>query len=123
MSLHFVAFVLGLFVVPLALLAVGHRLRRRSPRVRGMFWGAIAGHCVAAALAVVWGMIPPDAWEPTETARGFAGLWSLLLFPLAGALLGAVAAGGVPPSASSLLLVSAGLCSRRSTRTRFSEHC
>lgn len=87
MSIHFIAFALGLFGIPLALLAIGHRLRRRSPRVRAMFWGAIVGHCVAAVLAVVWGMIPPNAWEPTETARGFAGLWSLLLFPVAGAAL------------------------------------
>lgn len=90
MSVHFIAFALGLFGVPLALLAIGHRLRRRSPRVRAMFWGGIVGHCVAAVLAVVWGMTPPDAWEPTETARGFAGLWSLLLFPLVGAALAAL---------------------------------
>jgi hypothetical protein len=87
MNPNFIAFILGLFGVPLALLAIGHRLRRRSPRMRAIFWGAIVGHCVAAVLAVVWGMIPPDAWEPSETARGFAGLWSLLVFPVAGALL------------------------------------
>ena len=37
-------------------------------------------------LAVVWGMIPPETWEPNEIARGFVGLWSLLLFPILGAL-------------------------------------
>jgi hypothetical protein len=94
MNLNIIAFILGLFGVPLVLLAIGHRLRRRSPRMRAIFWGAIAGHCVAAVLAVVWGMIPPDAWEPSETARGFAGLWSLLVFPVAGALLFALRAGG-----------------------------
>jgi hypothetical protein len=87
MSLDFIAFLLGLFGIPLALLAMGHRFRRRSRRVRAMFWGARAGHIVAAVLAVGWGMIPPEAWEPTETARGFAGLWSLLIFPVAGAAL------------------------------------
>jgi hypothetical protein len=87
MSPHFIVFILGLFGVPLVLLAIGHRLRRRSPRVRSIFWGGIVGHCVAAIVAVVWGMIPPAAWEPTETARGFAGLWSLLAFPVMGAVI------------------------------------
>ena len=86
MSLDFVVFLVGLFGVPIALLSLGHRLRRRSPRARAMFRGAIFGHCIAGTLAVVWGMIPPEAWEPTETARGFAGLWSLLLLPVAGAV-------------------------------------
>ena len=86
MSIHFIVFLLGLFGIPIALLAVGHRLRKRSPRTQAMFRGAIFGHCVAGIVAVVWGMIPPDAWEPTEMARGFAGLWSLLLFPVVGAL-------------------------------------
>jgi hypothetical protein len=99
MSIHFIAFALGLFGIPLVLLAMGHRLRRRSPRVRAMFWGALAGHCIAAVLAVVWGMIPPDAWEPTETARGFAGLWSLLLFPIVGATLALAAKRGASAAA------------------------
>jgi hypothetical protein len=90
LSAHFIVFILGLFGVPLVLLAIGHRLRRRSPRVRAMFWGGAIGHCVAAIVAIIWGMIPPDAWQPSETARGFAGLWSLLVLPLAGMLVSAV---------------------------------
>ena len=86
MNVSRVIFVVGLFGVPIALLVVGHRLRRRSPRARAMFLGALLGHCVAGTLAVVWGMLPPEAWEPNDTARGFAGLWSLLLFPMLGAL-------------------------------------
>ena len=86
MSLNIIVFLVGLFGVPIALLAIGHRLRRRSPRVRAMFRGAIIGYCVAGVVAVVWGMIPPEAWEPTESARGFAGLWSLLVLPVLGAL-------------------------------------
>ena len=87
MTLGFVVFILGLFGVPIALLAVGHRLRQRSPRTRAMFRGAIIGHIVAGIVAVVWGMIPPDAWQPDEIARGFAGLWALLVFPVFGAAL------------------------------------
>ena len=75
--------------VPMALLALGHRLRRRSPRARAMFRGALAGHIVAGTLAVVWGMIPPESWGPTDSARGFVGLWSLLIFPVIGALVSA----------------------------------
>jgi hypothetical protein len=86
MNVSLVVFVVGLFGVPIALLALGHRLRRRSPRARAVFVGAVIGHCIAGTLAVVWGMLPPEAWEPAESARGFAGLWSLLLFPIFGAL-------------------------------------
>ena len=88
MSAGLAAFLLGLFVVPVALLMVGHRLRRRRPEVRAMFWGAVVGHCVAGILAVVLGMIPPEAWTAEERVRGFAGLWALLVFPLVGAIAG-----------------------------------
>jgi hypothetical protein len=90
MSLGVGVFLIGLFGVPLLLLWYGHRLRRRTPRVRSVFWGAVIGHCVAGTLAVVLGMIPPEAWTSEETMRGFVGLWSLLLLPLAGAAVGAV---------------------------------
>ena len=86
MSSSLVVFVVGLFGVPIALLMLGHRLRRRSPRARAIFVGAVIGHCVAGAVAVVWGMLPPESWEPNEIARGFAGLWGLLVFPILGAL-------------------------------------
>jgi hypothetical protein len=88
MSIHILAFIIGLFIVPLALLVVAHKLRRRSARVRATFWGAVAGHCVALVLATTWGMIPPETLTSQETARGAASLWSLLALPLAGALVG-----------------------------------
>jgi hypothetical protein len=84
-----VAFLLGLFIVPLVLVGYGHRLRRRSALAQNAFWGAVAGHCIAGVLAVSLGMIPPETWTPEETARGFIGLWSLLVFPLVGAVVGA----------------------------------
>jgi len=86
MTIGLVVFVVGLFGVPIALLMLGHRLRRRSPRARAIFTGGVIGHCVAGLLAVIWGMLPPEAWGPNDTARGFAGLWSLLLFPILGAV-------------------------------------
>ena len=90
MSAGLAAFLVGLFVVPGILLWYSHHLRKRSPRARAIFWGAVIGHCVAGFLAVILGMIPPEAWTSEETIRGFAGLWGLLLFPLLGALIGAV---------------------------------
>lgn len=88
MSVHILAFIIGLYIVPLALLAVAHKLRRRAPRTRAVFRGAIVGHIVAAIVATTWGMIPPETLTPQETARGAASLWTLLLFPLAGAAIG-----------------------------------
>jgi hypothetical protein len=90
MNAGLLAFLIGLFVVPVLLLWYGHKLRRRSARARAVFWGALIGHCIAGTLAVTLGMIPPEAWTPDERVRGFIGLWSLSVFPLAGALLGAV---------------------------------
>lgn len=92
MTIGLLVFLAGLFAVPIVLLAVGHRLRRRSPRVRAAFWGGVAGHCVAGLLAVVLGMVPPESWTSDEAVRGFAGLWSLLVLPAAGAALGALRA-------------------------------
>ena len=88
MSIHILAFIVGLFLVPLALLMVAHKLRRRSPRTRAAFWGAVLGHVLAAVLATTWGMIPAETLTPQETGRGAAALWSLLAFPLVGGAIG-----------------------------------
>lgn len=88
MTIHVLIFLVGLFVVPTILLVYGHKIRRRSPRGRAAFWGAVTGHCSAAVLAVSLGMIPPETWTSEETWRGFVGLWSLLVLPLAGAVIG-----------------------------------
>jgi hypothetical protein len=89
MTAGVLAFLLGLYVMPLVLLAWGHGLRRRSPRARRAFWGAIVGHCLAATLALVAALYLPEEWTPVETVRGVLGLWSLLLLPLVGAAIGA----------------------------------
>ena len=90
MTIHVAVFLIGLFGVPLALLMYGHRLRRRVPRARSAFWGAVLGHCLALVLAVGLGMIPPEAWTGEDRWRGFIGLWSLLVFPLVGAAVASV---------------------------------
>ena len=86
MTIGFLALLAGLFGVPIVLLIVGHRLRRRPPRTRAMFRGAAFGHCVAMIIAVTWGMIPAEMWQPEDLGRGLAGFWSLLVLPIAGAL-------------------------------------
>ena len=110
MSAGLMAFLLGLFVVPGVLVGYSHHLRKRSPRARAVFWGAVIGHCLAALLAVTLGMIPPEAWTKGEIVRGFAGLWSLLLLPLAGAFIGALVPGPRRTRAA-LLLLAAGFLS------------
>lgn len=90
MSAGTLAFLIGLFGVPAALLLIGQKLRSRSRPVQAAFWGAAVGHVVAGALAVTWGMIPPEAWSDADVARGFAGLWALLVLPAAGAAVGAM---------------------------------
>lgn len=83
------ALLAGLFGVPFVLLVWGHRLREHSARARRAFWGAVAGHCVAALLAVTVGIVPPEEWSATDRARGFFGLWALVLFPLLAGLVAA----------------------------------
>jgi len=85
-----VVFLVGLYVVPLGLLAWGHRLRRLSARQRRAFWGAIIGHCVAGILALAFGMLPPEEWSDASLLRGFFGFWALLLLPGVGALAAAL---------------------------------
>lgn len=92
MSLQQMALLAGLFIVPGTLLSIGHRLRRRSPRLQSAFWGAIAAH-ILASLAVLWfSMIPAEGWQSTDMLRGAIGFWSLLIAPVVGGALGAMRA-------------------------------
>ena len=92
MTLGVFVCLVGLYVMPLVLLAWGHGLRRRSPRWQRAFWGAIGGHLVAMLLALGAALYLPVVWTGDETVRGFLGLWTLLLLPLAGAAFGAATA-------------------------------
>ena len=85
-------FLVGLYVLPVALLWLGHHLKRRSDRAKRIFWGAVIGHCVAGTLALLAGMMVPEDWTAQEQMRGFLGLWSLLIFPVVGGLTGALTA-------------------------------
>lgn len=94
MTVHLAAMLTGVFVVPAILLWAGHRLRRRSPRWRSAFWGAVVVHMVVAPMAMVAAMYPAAEWAPGDTWRGAMGFWSLVLAPLLGAIIGAVRADG-----------------------------
>lgn len=88
MSLGTIALLVGLFVAPLVLLWLGHRMRDRTPAQRAMFWGGLAGYLIASIAALVVGMKPAAEWASDDRLRGFLGYWGLLV----GAILGAVLA-------------------------------
>ncbi len=79
--------VLGLFGVPIVLLALGHRIKRTTTRRQRIFWGALGGHMLASVLAIGASLVPPIGWLPSDALRGALGVWSLVLLPLAGALI------------------------------------
>lgn len=87
------AMLAGIFLVPMALLWAGHRLRRRPPRWRGAFWGALIAHVAMAPVALVAAMSPAAEWAPTDTVRGALGFWSLLVMPVLGGVVGAIVGG------------------------------
>lgn len=90
MNAGILVFLVGLYVLPLVLLWLGHHLKRRSARAKRIFWGAVIGHCVAGTLALFAGMMLPEEWTAQERLRGFLGLWALLIFPLVGGIAGAL---------------------------------
>jgi hypothetical protein len=92
MSAGPVVMLLGLFAVPGVLLWLGHRLRRRTARQRGAFWGALIGHVAAVVLATAAAMLPPQAWGPDDLVRGLASYAALLVLPLIGGAVGAFTA-------------------------------
>ncbi|MGV3710682.1 MAG: hypothetical protein ACO1Q7_17805 [Gemmatimonas sp.] len=88
MNLQLIALLSGLFVVPLALLSISHKLRRRSPRLQAAFWGALWAHILAAVAAIIASMIAAEEWQSTDTWRGFFGFWAMLAAPLIGGVIG-----------------------------------
>ncbi len=87
------ALLAGLLVAPALLLWAGHRLRRRSARVRGAFWGGLLGHTLGMLVTLGAAHYPPVPWDGSawRTAAVHASM-------LLGAVLGAAA--GAARSAS-----------------------
>lgn len=94
MSAHMLALVLGLFVVPVAALVLGHRLARRSARARGAFWGVVIGHTAALLLATAAALYLPVRWSGDDTMRGLVGLWGMLVLGVFGGVAGYLLAEG-----------------------------
>lgn len=92
MSLLNLAMLVGVFVVPTLLLWLGHRFRRRTPRQRGLFWGALTGYLLGIVSATLAGTLPPYLWAPDDLFRGIAGYGALLLLPVIGGVIGALRA-------------------------------
>ena len=82
------AFLVGLLVVPVLLLWLGHRLRDRSPAQRGAFWGGVIGHTAAILVALMLMHYPPVMW--TGHPRAGIIMWVLLLGAAVGAAVGAL---------------------------------
>ena len=81
------ALLVGLFVAPALLLWLGHRLRRHSARLRGVFWGGVIGHSLGMLITLFAAHYPPVFWEGEGWWRAVAVHASML----AGASLGAAA--------------------------------
>jgi hypothetical protein len=82
----------GLFGVPLVLLVIGHKLRRRTPRQRSVFWGMLVGYIAGGVLSLVASVTPPEMWASTDAVRGAIGLWVPVIAPAIGAAVGALRA-------------------------------
>ena len=88
MTLEHWAFLMGLFVVPALLLALGHRYRRRPLFWRRVFWGGVIGHSLAILMMLAATMYPPVLWE--GPARSAAVHWSMILGAVIGGAIAAV---------------------------------
>ena len=87
MNLNVLVFLVGLYVVPLLLLWVGHHVRRGSAARRRMFWGAVVGHCIAGVLALTAALMQAAMWSGDDAMRGVLGFWAMLALPVIGALI------------------------------------
>ena len=87
MSVHHLGLLLGLFLVPVAALALGHRLAKRPARQRALFWGIVVGHTLAALVASVAALYLPVRWSEADLVRGLLGFWAM---PIGGAIGAAV---------------------------------
>lgn len=94
MSAEHVALLAGLFVVPALLLALGHRLRRRTPFWRRVFWGGVAGHSLALLVTLGAALYPPIAWAEGPRPRDNAVHWTMVLGAVVGGGVGGAAARG-----------------------------
>ena len=99
MSLSLTALLAGLFVVPVVLLWLGHRLRRRSARSCGGLWGAVAGHTLGMLASVAAMHLPAVLWAGGD-ARTVIVHGGMLLGAMIGGAIGWMMGGRRGESAS-----------------------
>ena len=87
MSLSLLALLAGLFIVPVVLLWLGHRLRRRTAPSRSAFWGAVAGHTLGMLASVAAMHVPAVLWAGGG-ARTMIVHWGMLAGAIAGGAIG-----------------------------------
>jgi len=93
-TVHHLGLLLGLFLVPLAALALGHRLAKRPARQRALFWGIVVGHTLAALVASAAALHLPVRWGESDLVRGLLGFWAMPVGGLLGAAAGWMRGGG-----------------------------
>lgn len=81
-------FFVGIVVIPAWLLVIGRRIRYRERRMRGAFWGGVAGHLLGDALFIGTMVTPPLVWPPEAPLWGLALV--LLVPPAVGMGIGAI---------------------------------
>lgn len=82
-----VLLLVGAVLIPVWLLVVGRRIRFRGRRVRGAFWGGIAGHLLGDVLFLGALLTPPLAWPPMRPVWALPLL--LVIPPVVGVAAGA----------------------------------
>ncbi len=81
------ALLVGMFIVPVGLLWLGHRLRRRTAPSRDVFWGAVAGHTLGMLASLAAMHVPAVLWAGGD-ARTIIVHWAMLVGALAGGAIG-----------------------------------
>ncbi|TFH64668.1 MAG: hypothetical protein E4G90_07615 [Gemmatimonadales bacterium] len=82
------ALLLGLFGVPGLLMALGHRLRRRSEGHKLRFWGGVTGYILGMSVAISAMLLPPVWWADGTFLRPFLVHWAMVLGGILGLLTG-----------------------------------
>jgi hypothetical protein len=85
-----VVFLLGVFLIPLAMLMTCHRYRRLSRRQRRALWGLVIGYGIALIGVLLALLAPPILWTPDQPIRSFIIQWGLILMPALGVISGAL---------------------------------
>jgi hypothetical protein len=71
--------------VPVALLWLGHRYRKRSSVSKYFFWGGVLGYLASIAVMTTLLLFPPVFWGPRGGLRWLAIQWTPLILPLVSA--------------------------------------